>query len=89
MSAAAAGAASRGTAHGRSLGAADRLGLAATPTFGLMALLTGNDAAMTSLCSAAPGASVLGGMLPMYVAMSAFHAGPWLRLFPGRRERTA
>ncbi|MGX1169667.1 hypothetical protein AB7M16_005933 [Bradyrhizobium sp. USDA 372] len=57
------------------------LGLAATPTFAMMALLTamlgGGPADM--LCGAGQG-SLLGGMVPMYLLMSAFHAGAWLRL---------
>jgi hypothetical protein len=55
--------------------------LAATPTFAVMALLTciaGEDAGM--MCSAAHGVSLLSGMLPMYVLMSAFHSAPWLKL---------
>jgi hypothetical protein len=31
-------------------------------------------------CAAGPGASLLTGMVPMYMLMSAFHAAPWLRL---------
>lgn len=57
------------------------LSLAAAPTFGAMAVLTlvsGGDADM--ICSAVHGASPLGGMVPMYALMSAFHAGPWVRL---------
>jgi hypothetical protein len=57
------------------------LSLAAAPTFAAMAVLTlvaGGDADM--MCSAVRGASPLGGMVPMYALMSAFHAGPWLRL---------
>jgi hypothetical protein len=57
------------------------LGLAATPTFAVMALLTavlgGGPADM--LCSAGHG-SMLGGMVPMYLLMSAFHSAAWLRL---------
>ncbi|MDZ4372744.1 MAG: hypothetical protein U1C74_15145 [Phenylobacterium sp.] len=62
--------------------AAAWLGLAATPTFGLMAWLNaaqGAEAA-TLLCSAGGLASPLGGMTAMYGLMAAFHAGPWLRL---------
>jgi hypothetical protein len=62
--------------------AAGWLGLAAAPIFAAMAALTfvaGGDADM--MCSIVHGASPLGGMAPMYVLMSAFHAGPWLRLF--------
>jgi hypothetical protein len=63
------------------LGAAGWLGLAAAPTFAVMALLTyvsGGDADM--MCSAAHGVSPLSGMVPMYLLMSAFHSAPWLKL---------
>jgi hypothetical protein len=60
------------------LGAADWLGLAAAPTFGVMALLTEGA---PNLCAAA---SSLSGMAPMYWLMSAFHLTPWLRLIAGR-----
>ena len=62
-------------------GAADWLGLAAAPTFAIMALLTGMFGGGPSdmLCSATHGASPLSGMIPMYLLMSAFHAGPWLK----------
>jgi hypothetical protein len=58
------------------------LSLAAAPTFAIMALLTTiQDAGMPDvLCSAAHGASLLTGMVPMYLLMSAFHSAPWLRL---------
>jgi len=52
--------------------------LAATPTFAIMAVLTlvsGGSADM--MCSATQWP--LGGMVPMYALMSAFHAGPWLK----------
>lgn len=62
------------------------LGLAATPTFAIMAALTavlgGGPAEM--LCSTGHGLSP-GGMVPMYLLMSAFHSAAWLRLFSGRR----
>jgi hypothetical protein len=63
------------------LRAADGLALAASPTFAIMALLTGvlgGDPA-EMLCAAAHG-SPLSGMVTMYLLMSAFHAGPWLKL---------
>jgi len=68
------------------LRAADWLGLAATPTFALMALLTCvlDASAPAMLCSAVPGGSALSGMAPMYALMSAFHAAPWLKLLFGR-----
>ena len=65
--------------------AAGWLGLAAAPTFAVMALLTcvpGADADM--MCSGAHGASPLSGMVPMYLLMSAFHSAPWLKLISRR-----
>ena len=63
------------------------LALAATPTFAIMAVLTamsgGNPADM--LCSAGHG-SALGGMVPMYLLMSAFHSAAWLKLISERRR---
>ena len=72
------------------LGAADWLSLAAAPTFAIMALLTGvfgSPSAM--LCLAVHDASPLGGMVPMYLAMSIFHLNPWLKLISGGAERAA
>jgi hypothetical protein len=68
-------------------GAADWLYLAATPTFAIMALLTGvlGGGSPDALCSMA-GASPLGGMAPMYLLMSAFHSAPWLKLISSRRS---
>ena len=67
-------------------GAADWLGLAAAPTFAIMALLTGilGGGPQDMLCSAAPDMSPLSGMVPMYLLMSAFHLAPWLKLISGR-----
>jgi hypothetical protein len=64
------------------------LSLAAAPSFAIMALLAGlQDSGMPDmLCSAAHDASLLNGMVPMYVLMSAFHSAPWLRLVSGRRS---
>ncbi|MDI4236157.1 hypothetical protein OZ411_25425 [Bradyrhizobium sp. Arg237L] len=63
--------------------AADWLSLAAAPTFAVMALLTGVvGGAPDMLCS--QGTSPFAGMVPMYVLMSAFHLGPWLRLIARR-----
>jgi hypothetical protein len=63
------------------LGVADWLHLAASPAFALMALLTGVSGS-DMLCGAA---SPLGGMVPMYLLMSAFHLPPWLRLMAHHR----
>ena len=66
---------------------ADWLGLAAAPTFALMALLTNvlEGSPMDMLCSAAHGASPLNGMVLMYGLMSVFHSAPWLKWIAHRR----
>jgi hypothetical protein len=68
--------------------AAGWLGLAAAPVFATMALLTAtlDSGPAAMLCSAAHGWP-LGGMVPMYVLMSAVHAAPWLRLIDARLSR--
>jgi hypothetical protein len=77
-----------GSGHASAPGAADWLGLVASPTFAVMALLTGTSGGGSSgmLCAAMPDTSPLGGMTAMYLLMSAFHAAPWLRLIFGRRS---
>jgi hypothetical protein len=74
--------------HTAPLGAADWLSLAAAPAFAIMALLTGffGGGAMDALCSAGHGGLLLGGMAPMYLLMSAFHVGPWLKLISRLRS---
>jgi hypothetical protein len=69
------------------LGATDWICLAAAPTFAIMALLTAvpGGGSPDMLCSAAA-ASPLGGMVPMYLLMSAFHSAPWLKLISNRRR---
>jgi hypothetical protein len=65
--------------------AADWLGLAAAPAFAAMALMTvclGGGA--EPLCSALGQGSLMSGMVPMYLMMSGFHVGPWLRLMTSR-----
>lgn len=67
---------------------ANGLGLAAAPTFAAMALLTAASGGgpMDALCSSQGGQGVFpfGGMVPMYVLMSVFHAAPWLKLLHRR-----
>ena len=81
---AAAGASRDGVVAARRL--ARWLGLAATPTFAIIAVLTaalsGGPADM--LCAAGH-ESLLGGMVPMYLLMSAFHSAAWLKLLAERR----
>ena len=77
---------------GKVRGAASVLSLAATPSFALMALVTGLSQPVPMMnCSAmadmAPsGIFSPGGMVPMYLLMSAFHLAPWLNLVTGRRS---
>lgn len=65
-------------------GADSFLSFAAAPTFALMALMTATESEPQLLCSAAHLGSALGGMIPMYLLMSAFHLTPWLRLISRR-----
>jgi hypothetical protein len=74
------------------LGAGDYLSLLAAPTFAGMALVTVlfGGGQPDVLCAATQTASSLGGMVPMYLLMSAFHLAPWLRLIfsrPGPTHR--
>jgi hypothetical protein len=59
--------------------------LAAAPAFSIMAVLSaflgGGISEMS--CSTTQGASLLSGMIPMYLLMSIFHLGPWLKLISG------
>jgi hypothetical protein len=77
-----------GAKHGAGVArvAADWLGLAGAPAFVTMALMTvclGGGA--EPLCSAS-GHTLMSGMVPMYLLMSAVHSAPWLRLIAGRRS---
>jgi hypothetical protein len=75
-----------GTGDAVALGAADWLSLAATPTLAIMAFLTGgSEGSQDALCGTSHGAAPLSGMAVMYLVMSAFHAGCWLRLITGCR----
>ena len=69
------------------LGAADWLCLAAAPTFAIMALLTAvlGGGPRDMICAGMQDGSALGGMVAMYVLMSAFHLGPWLKLISRSR----
>jgi len=64
-------------------GIAKWLGLAASPTFAAMALLTSLGSGPMVWCSGAAGFP-LGGMVPMYLLMSVFHAAPWLKVIADR-----
>jgi hypothetical protein len=68
------------------MGVTGVLSFAAAPTFAFMALLTHRAGGPEMLC--APTASPLTGMAVMYLLMSAFQLGPWLRLIGDRRARS-
>ena len=74
--------------NGAALMVAEGLALAASPTFAIMALVTGviGGGPAEMLCSAAHG-SPLSGMVTMYLLMSAFHMAPWLKLIRVPLER--
>jgi hypothetical protein len=54
------------------------LGLAASPTFALMAWNAASDA--PRVCAPASGMLPIDGMAWMYLLMSVFHLSPWLKL---------
>ena len=87
MSAISIGGGQRGDGGAVARVAADWLGLAAAPAFAMMALMTVClGGGMEPLCSATRLSSPLGGMVPMYLMMSAVHSAPWLRLIASRRS---
>ena len=61
---------------------ADWISLAAMPVFAVMALATGFGSGSTDMAMGSP----LAGMPTMYLLMSAFHAGPWLKRLSSRRN---
>jgi hypothetical protein len=74
-----------GGSHGAAIArvTADWLGLAAAPAFATMALMTAAlGGGAEPICSAH--GSLMSGMIPMYLLMSAVHSAPWLRLISGR-----
>lgn len=72
-----------GTPPSAALAASGWLSLAATPTFVVMTLITGQaSGSVGGLCAAR---SPSDGMAAMYALMALFHAAPWLRLVAPRR----
>ncbi len=66
---------------------AEWIGLAAAPTFAVLAVVTvlRGDQGPDMLCASGHGTSPLGGMAMMYLLMGAFHLAPWLKRL-SRRE---
>jgi hypothetical protein len=72
---------------GGAVGLAFWLGLAAAPTFALMALWSAFfDGQPDMLCMATLSSSPMSGMTIMYLLMSAFHSLPWLKLISCQRK---
>ncbi len=55
------------------------LGLAAAPTFALMAWVAAADAPRIPICSSTSGVLPVDAMAWMYLLMSLFHLPPWLK----------
>jgi hypothetical protein len=73
----------------RPRGTAGWIGLAASPTFALMAWIAATDAPRIAICSLASGMLPIDGMAWMYLLMSLFNVSPWLKLASDRpRQRT-
>jgi hypothetical protein len=68
---------------GQAVGFARWLGLAAAPTFALMAWISTVGSSMT-MCSAASPFMPINDMALMYLLMSLFHLSPWLKLLSHR-----
>ncbi len=66
----------------RARDAAGWIGLAAAPTFALMAWIAATDTSRIAICVSASGMPPIDGMAWMYLLMSLFHVSPWLRLVP-------
>jgi hypothetical protein len=64
----------------RTRDAAGWLGLAASPTFALMACIAANGLPRLTICSPASGMLPIDGMASMYLLMSVFNLSPWLKL---------
>jgi hypothetical protein len=68
---------SEGSGKATALDGADWLALAAAPTLAIIAVLLWSGRLP----------SPLGGMVSMYLVMSAFHLAPWLKVIASRRSR--
>jgi hypothetical protein len=69
------------THRNAALRVADVLALAASPTFAIMALVTGvAGGGSAEMLGMGAHVSPMSGMVTMYLLMSAFHAAAWLKL---------
>lgn len=67
--------------NGAALRVADLLGLAASPIFAVMALVTGvTGGGSGEMVGMGAHVSPMSGMVTMYLLMSAFHVTAWLKL---------
>ena len=69
---------------GQGVDLAGWLGLAAAPTFALMAWISAVGSADMAMCSAAPAFMPINDMALMYLLMGVFHLSPWLNLLSHR-----
>ena len=69
--------------------AAGWIGLAASPTFAVMAWIAATDAPAIAICSSTSGMLPMDGMARMYLLMSLFHVSPWLKLALDRSQPLA
>ena len=60
------------------------LGLAAAPTFALMAWISAADPQGMMMCSSASSLMPINDMALMYLLMGLFHLSPWLKLVSAR-----
>ncbi|MFU0507506.1 hypothetical protein [Pseudaminobacter sp. NGMCC 1.201702] len=67
--------------------AARRLGLAAAPTFALMAWISAVGSPGMTMCFAVSAFVPINDMALMYVLMSLFHLSPWMKLLSARSQR--
>jgi len=71
---------------GQAVDLAGWLGLAAAPTFALIAWISAGGSPGMTMCSAASAFMPINDMALMYLLMSLFHISPWLKLLSARSQ---